>query len=489
MQKRKKIITYSNAAIVLLIFALAGGAAVAGRIAVPADQVPNGASLEEAQDADGLGENVQQDKSTLEKQQEQAEKESEDLKNARKELQAALDSMDVELVDVSNEVSDLLDEIALTEDAIAESEEALARTEADAQTQYDSMKLRIQYMYENGGTFSWTSIFSAKSFADALNRAEYALQLATTDRALLKKYGDTLQQIEEEKQALEEKRAGLLLANQELEEKKAALLASIETTQTDIDDTDAEIAGKEAALADIADQLAAMEEYERKLEEQKAKEAAEEQERIRAEEERLRQEEEERKKAEEEAKRKAEEEAARQEENSSADGENAETGSADGDAGAEDTTTSDGSSSDGASQTGSDSTASVDSALRYYLHTTTPVYVSAEEEELFAALVYCEAGGESYETQLAVASVVVNRINSSRYPNCLVDVIYQKNQFSPASSGRLAVVLEKGLATESCRTAAREALAGNICGDWLNFCYNFGTINGLVIGSEVFYEL
>jgi spore germination cell wall hydrolase CwlJ-like protein len=467
MQKRKKIITYKNAAIVLLIFGLAGGAAVAGRIAVPADQVQT--------------EDVQQDKSALEQQQEQVQKESDDLKNARKELQEALDSMDVELVDVSNEVSDLLDEIELTEEAIADAEEELARTEADAQEQYDSMKLRIQYMYENGGTFSWTSIFSAKSFTDALNRAEYALELATTDRLLLKRYGDTLQQIKEEKQALEEKRAGLLLANQELEEKKAALLATIETTQTDMEDTDAEIAGKEAALADIADQLAAMEEYERKLEEQKAKEAAEEQERIRAEEERLRKEEEERKKA--------EEEAARQEESDSADGGNAETGNADGDAGAGDTASSGDSSADGASQTGSDSTASTDSALRYYLHTTTPVSVSAEEEELFAALVYCEAGGESYETQLAVASVVVNRINSSRYPNSLVDVIYQKNQFSPASSGRLAVVLEKGLATESCRTAAREALAGNICGDWLNFCYNFGTINGLVIGSEVFYEL
>jgi spore germination cell wall hydrolase CwlJ-like protein len=144
---------------------------------------------------------------------------------------------------------------------------------------------------------------------------------------------------------------------------------------------------------------------------------------------------------------------------------------------------------DDSSQAESESAASTDSALRYYLHTTTPVAVSEEEEELFAALVYCEAGGESYETQFAVASVVVNRINSSRYPDSLVDVIYQKNQFSPASSGRLAVVLEKGLATESCRKAAKEALAGNICGDWLNFNYNFGIIEGLVIGTEVFYEL
>ena len=117
----------------------------------------------------------------------------------------------------------------------------------------------------------------------------------------------------------------------------------------------------------------------------------------------------------------------------------------------------------------------------------TPVAASEEEEALFAALIYCEAGGESYEAQLSVASVVVNRINSDRFPDNLVDVIYQKGQFSPAASGRLALVLEQDRATESCRQAAKEALAGNISGDWLFFCYNFGTIDGTVIGSEVFY--
>jgi peptidoglycan hydrolase CwlO-like protein len=457
---------------------------------------------------------VQVDRTQLKQQQEQAQKESQKLEQARQELLNALDSMDLELVDVSNEVDSLSGEIEQTEASIKEAEEALALTEADAAAQYDSMKLRIQYMYENGGTLSWTNIFSAKSFVDALNRVEYALDLAVTDRRLLDQYADTLRQLESDRQALEEKRAALVLAQEELAGKKTALLASIETAQSKVADTDAAIAQKEEDMADIADQLAAMEEYERLLEEQKAKEAAEEQARIKEEEERARREEEERRKAEEEearkkaeeeeARKKAEEEAARQEtgenaettnaetgnaESGNVETENAESGNADGDAGQEETAAPDGNSEDDSSQKESGSTASTDAALRYYLHTTTPVSVSAEEEELFAALVYCEAGGESYETQFAVASVVVNRINSSRYPDSLVDVIYQKNQFSPASSGRLAVVLEKGLATESCRTAAREALAGNICGDWLNFNYNFGTIDGLVIGTEVFYEL
>jgi spore germination cell wall hydrolase CwlJ-like protein len=356
-------------------------------------------------------------------------------------------------------VSDLEEEISRTETEIAEAEAALFDMQEDAEKQYADMKLRIQYMYENGGNFSWASIFSAKSFAEALNRAEYAVELMSTDRRLLAEYEDTLQQMKEKRATLEEKRSELLTAKEQLDEKKEVLLASIRTTQSDMEETDAQIAEKEADLSDIADQIAAMEEYERKLEEQKAKEAAEEQARIKAEEEaKKKAEEEAKKKAEEEAKKKAEEEAAGQEGSSSE-----EEGNAD------------------------DTTESTPSSNGYYLHTTTPVAATAEEEELFAAIIYCEAGGESYEAQFAVASVVVNRINSSLFPDNMTDVIYQKGQFTPAASGRLAVALEKGLATESCRKAAKEALAGNICGDWLYFCVDNGTIDGTIIGAGVFY--
>ena len=419
---------------------------------------PFAGSIEELEQQREQAEN---DAAELEQQKEQAEKDAAELEEAKKKLQDSLGDMNSELFQVSNDVSELQDEIAETEKAIAEAKDALAIAQQDAEKQYESMKLRIQYMYENGDAFSWTCIFSAESFADALNRMEYAIDLATTDRLLLEEYKLTLQQIETDKTALEEKRKELLLAQAQLDEKKGILLASIETTQADISDTDGQLADKQDEIEDFAEQIAAMEEYERKLEEEKAKKQAEEQARIKAEEEA-------RKKAEEEAKKKAEEEAAQ---------------NAQGDAGQNQ-----GEEEEPSQETQPDENNEEDTPRQdYWLHTTTPVEVTAEEEELFAALIYCEAGGESYETQFAVASVVINRINSPRFPDNLIDVMYQKGQFSPVASGRLAVVLEKGLTTDSCRKAAREALAGNICGDWLFFCYNFGTIDGTVIGSEVFY--
>lgn len=107
--------------------------------------------------------------------------------------------------------------------------------------------------------------------------------------------------------------------------------------------------------------------------------------------------------------------------------------------------------------------------------------------ELLAALIECEAGGESYDGKIAVGAVVINRLLSSVYPDSMVGVIYQNRQFSPVASGRLAAVLARG-ANATCRQAAQEAMSGvSNVGD----CYYFRTvipeINGIIIGNHVFY--
>lgn len=92
-----------------------------------------------------------------------------------------------------------------------------------------------------------------------------------------------------------------------------------------------------------------------------------------------------------------------------------------------------------------------------------PVVIDSESDlELLAALIYCEAGGEPYDGQVAVGCVVMNRVRSASFPNTVSGVIYQSGQFSPVASGRLATVLGNGLTTASCRQAAQTVLAGNL---------------------------
>jgi len=113
--------------------------------------------------------------------------------------------------------------------------------------------------------------------------------------------------------------------------------------------------------------------------------------------------------------------------------------------------------------------------------------VTEEEFTLLAALIHCEARGESYEGQVAVGAVVLNRVRSSRYPDTIHGVIYASGQFSPAKSGSLQKVLDSGKINQSCIDAAKEALSGySNVGDMTHFRRNDGR-DGLVIGNHVFY--
>lgn len=109
------------------------------------------------------------------------------------------------------------------------------------------------------------------------------------------------------------------------------------------------------------------------------------------------------------------------------------------------------------------------------------------DEELLACLIYCEAGNQPYEGQVAVGAVVINRMRSAAYPNTMVGVIYQNRQFSPVASGRLAARLAVG-ANERCRQAARDAMNGTTpVGNCLYFRTVIPEINGQIIGGHVFY--
>ena len=111
--------------------------------------------------------------------------------------------------------------------------------------------------------------------------------------------------------------------------------------------------------------------------------------------------------------------------------------------------------------------------------------VAVSEQELLAALIYCEAGNQPYEGQVAVGAVVMNRVRSGSYPNTITDVIYQSGQFGPAMTGWLDSVLASGGYSDTARQAAADAIAGsNPIGD----CLYFGNGNwGIQIGDHYFH--
>lgn len=115
------------------------------------------------------------------------------------------------------------------------------------------------------------------------------------------------------------------------------------------------------------------------------------------------------------------------------------------------------------------------------------VAASVDEVTLLAALIQCEAGNESYEGQLAVGAVVMNRVRSGGYPGTIYDVIYQSGQFPPAAKGYVANNIANG-PKASCIQAAQEAINGvDNTGGAVHFCRASSGHAGVVIGNHVFY--
>ena len=113
------------------------------------------------------------------------------------------------------------------------------------------------------------------------------------------------------------------------------------------------------------------------------------------------------------------------------------------------------------------------------------VKIAAVEAKIAYEAKLEEERNQPYEGQVAVGAVVMNRINSSSYPDTMEEVIYQSGQFSPAMSGWLDRVRANQGYTEVAMQAAEDALAGsNPIGDCLYFSVGgYGTR----IGDHLFH--
>ena len=345
--------------------------------------------------------------------------------------------------EISNELADTQDEIAAKNVEIEAAESRIAELTTRSESQYEAMKKRVQYMYENGNQSYLELLLGASSFSDFLNRMEYAKSIYDYDRQELSDYQDTLAELKQQKEDLETAKEELLAAEQTKQEQKSKADSLVAAQQEKISAAKSDVADAETEIADTDAEIARQKAYEEELEAQKAKEDAARQEEIKRQEEELIN----------------SQQPAASDNNANPDG--TSTG---------DTTTGSDASGGGTSDNG----------------TSGGGTVNASDVAMLAALIQCEAGDESYEGKLAVGSVVMNRVDSSYFPDTVVGVIYQSGQFSPVASGRFAVVLSSG-ADASCVQAATEVLAGTRTLNCLYFRRNNGLINGTVIGNHVFY--
>lgn len=115
-----------------------------------------------------------------------------------------------------------------------------------------------------------------------------------------------------------------------------------------------------------------------------------------------------------------------------------------------------------------------------------PVYNYTEEElDLLARLIYSEGGIESYDTQLKIGSVVMNRVDDPYFPNTIREVIYQKNQFSVTFTKLDGVIMIDRPADDEAKKAALEILTyGSVLPPKVQVFYEKSITTGWVASRE-----
>lgn len=158
-----------------------------------------------------------------------------DIKDKQDEVQSEIKDVRKKLSNLMSKQDELEKEINATQKEITTTQEELAVAQADAQTQYEAMKVRIKFMYENGSNDNiWTAIIESNGIVDMLNRVEYISTIYKSDRALTEQYKATVEMVEEKEKTLLAKMDELLMKQETFLGQQAeikAMVASLEDSQ------------------------------------------------------------------------------------------------------------------------------------------------------------------------------------------------------------------------------------------------------------------
>lgn len=301
-------------------------------------------------------------------------------------LQSELDGINEEMLSISEEISSVEMQTEIMTGEIQRTEASLVEAQANEAEQYENMKTRIKYMYENGDTSLVEMLFSAESMSDFLNKADFIQTVSDYDREMLEELCAVREEVEVKEETLQAQQEALQDLQAELAQRQAELQQKAEETSTDLAEYTAQL---EAALA--------------------AEAAA----------------------------------------------------------------------SSGTQVTVTGTVTQNDASM----------LATQDEVTLLAAIIQCEAY-QDYNCMLAVATVILNRVNDSRFPNSITEVVYADGQFEPVQLGSLAAVLSAG-PTELSYQVARDALAGARLAevaDCYYFLYAGSTSRGGVnVGNNLFF--
>lgn len=190
------------------------------------------------------------------------------LEDKTSNLQSQLEGINQDLVTISNKIAETEAEIEESNNEVYRLEASLQISRNNEEKQYETMKTRIKYMYENGSETMITMLFTADSMGDFLNKAEFIQNITDYDKEMLENMMEIRQGIETQEENLKSQQQELTDLQSQLNTEQQNLQAKAAATSTDLATVNAQLqAAREA-------QAKQEEEAQKKAQEEAAKQAS-----------------------------------------------------------------------------------------------------------------------------------------------------------------------------------------------------------------------
>ena len=235
--RRKRIISLVLSACLIVGSAVQGGAAT---------------TQEKISDAKAQ---QQENQSSLQQTQEKIQ----ELESKKGESETYLADLNTQLDDLRSSLEKLQNDYDAKQEELTQLQSDLEDAKADEAQQYEAMKLRIRYMYENSASNYMNLLFESGSISDFLNQAENISQMSKYDRDMLDTYRETKEAIQTKEEQVAQEKEEIVALQQESADKQAAVEELVEATYQQIREYQEDIQSQQTAENDLLTKISSQE--------------------------------------------------------------------------------------------------------------------------------------------------------------------------------------------------------------------------------------
>lgn len=250
---------------------------------------------------------AQELKAETEKKKAEAEKMLAEMRERKENMSSYIEELDLQMNDISLKIFELENNIATKEEELEQTRKELEAAEKQERDQYEIMKRRIAYIYENGEAGIEEILLNSTGISDVLNQMEYANSITRYDDSLLERYKETKENVENHKALVEASLDELNAMKDAAVQEQGTIDELIAIKSAEIDKLCEEIGLEDEYLFTYIEEISNQEKTIEEIKEAEKKRIEEEERKRKEEEERIRREEEAKRKAAEEARKKAQE--------------------------------------------------------------------------------------------------------------------------------------------------------------------------------------